>query len=193
MKELKPKVGAKTRFNSHLYIFEADVNGKHYFKVGNTSDWNTYHSKNRFCPMVEWRGVLQVHNHGTLLERLIGKFLRGRFKNTEWFVGDNCEQDINALVAAIVSNGRFQKENATRMTFIADFRHSFTGIYRTSIDDYLSLFRVRNAEGKLFKLTGENLTFTVARIMSEKFFDEQATAAASPPPNKLVVETTTKK
>jgi hypothetical protein len=130
---LQPAKGSKTRENAFAYIFSAKCDGKTYWKVGNTGSADTYHSKNRFCPFVQYDGALQVLGHGTLVERLLGRYLRGQFKDSEWYF--DAGEQIDAFVAALENNARFQKERPHAMKNVEAFNRAFIGVHGATIDD----------------------------------------------------------
>jgi hypothetical protein len=175
LQPLKPARGTKTRENAFVYVFSAKCDGKTYWKVGNTSDVDTYHSKNRFCPFVQYDGALQVHGHGTLLERLLGRYLVGQFKASEWYYG--CESQIDAFVEALSANAHFQKERPHVMKNVELFNKAFIGSHPSTVDNYLSLFRIEDSDGRLYKLTDANIELSLAQMLVPAFLDSEATDA----------------
>jgi hypothetical protein len=173
LQPLKPARGTKTRENAFVYVFSAKCDGKTYWKVGNTSDVDTYHSKNRFCPFVQYDGALQVLGHGTLLERLLGRYLCGQFKASEWYFGP--EAQIDAFISALENNERFQKDRPHVMKNVEAFNRAFIGVSGATIDDYLSLFRIEDSDGRLYKLTEANVELSLAHMFVPAFLDSEAT------------------
>jgi hypothetical protein len=200
LRELKPAKGTKTRKGSFMYIFSATHDGTTYWKVGNTGDASTYHSKNRFAAMLEYNGYLQVLQYGTLFERLLHCYFTENYKSTEWYV--HCDERLEALVGALRTNEHFQEERPLDMVNILPFEMAFTGRYGSHIDDYLSLFRVRDEHGRLYRLTEATVDKSVTHMMCKEALDVLSTEAAlqqhqpaapAPPTTLAVASSSTKK
>ena len=175
LKERKSKSGRKTLHNTFLYCFSCKSDGNRYYKVGNTYDPNTYLSKNRFVPWAEYEGEFQILHHGVVLERLIGQYLNSRYTTSEWY--HNSSIQLERLICAIRANDSFQAEHPIEMKNVSSFKKAYTGCTKTTVDDYLSLFRVLR-DGKLYKLTTENVQLSISKMITKEHLapdDEQGT------------------
>lgn len=169
---------AKTLENTRFYLFSAEVNGAKFFKIGETGDNDTYHSKNRYCPWQEYKGVLQVQHYGRVFERLLKVHLRESYKKSEWYV--NCEPKLVALERALALNEVLQPETPIPMTNVTEFEKSFTGRHKSTLDDYLKLFRVRY-RSHVYVLTSANIELPMRELAVAQFRDTAAAAATMGP------------
>lgn len=113
------------------------------------------------------------------MEKILGQFLNSKYKDSEWFVG--CTDQLQQFVNAVAANKSLQSERAHKMTNITAFNSASTGGAGTTVDDYLSLFRVlRN--GKLYKLTSQNVQLSITKMTTNEFLapdNEQRTHLAN--------------
>lgn len=194
LKEPKTKRGQKTRRSTFLYLFKTKHEGTVYTKLGNSSDVKTYGSKDRYCPMLDYEGWLQVLQFGAMLERLMKAYLRSNYKQSEWYV--NCEAKLEAFLAALRANAHFQTERPYDILNVAPFPRAFTARHGGAENEYLSLFRVRDTDGRLYRLTRANIELSVAAMLKPEFIDEapewrlvtvKPVADAAPPAAPAVV------
>lgn len=184
-----PKKKTKTLFNTFFYVFTTKVNDATYWKIGETYDPNTYLSKNRFCPMLDYDGVFQILHYGKMIEKLVVAYLddvlNGSFKGSEWYI--NAGDAINSLYDALRRNGTMLMEDAKQMTNVRAFpaKSGFTcGAMPAStqaIDAYLSVFRVRY-KGAIYRLCAENVQLAIGAMTNSKYLVEPAPVAAAPAP-----------
>jgi hypothetical protein len=186
---------AKTLENTRFYLFSAEVGGAKFFKIGETGDNDTYHSKGRYCPWQEYKGVLQVQHYGRVIERLLKVHLRESYKKSEWYV--NCEPKLVAFERALALNEVLQPETPIPMTNVTEFEKSFTGRHKSTLDDYLKVFRVRY-RSQLYVLTSANIELPMRELAVARFRDTSApvtlgpvprapAAPAAPPPSPVPV------
>jgi hypothetical protein len=167
----------KTLENTQFYLFSAQVNGTKFYKIGETGDNDTYHSKGRYCPWQDYVGILQIQHYGRVIERLLKVHLRESYKKSEWYV--NCEAKLDAFERALVLNDALQLETPIPMTHVSEFEKSFTGRHKATLDDYLKLFRVRY-RSHLYVLTAENIGLPLRELAVAKFrFTPGAPVAAA--------------
>ena len=143
------------------YVFGARFNDTQYYKVGQTFSAGTYGSRDRYCPMIEFQGEFQILRYGHLHETILHQYLRGSFKNSEWYV--HCREQIVALEKALRTNDNFVEERPYNMTKIEAFKRAYTGKHKATITDHLSLYRIRY-KNKLYKLTEENVSGSLTEI-----------------------------
>lgn len=170
------KAPPKTLYSTMLYIFKARVDGIVYWKIGETFDPATYHSKARYCPMIEYEGVVQILHFGKPLEMLLHRYfdqtVGNSFKGSEWYA--NAGVAVDNLLAAMRANEEYNLESANVMVGVStDFPLAYTCGYSSKVDGYLTLFRVRYKD-RLYRLTAENMEQTIGKITDEQF-------AVSPP------------
>jgi hypothetical protein len=175
----------KTLFNTFFYCFGAAADGTTYYKIGETFSENTYHSKKRFCPFIDYEGLFQIHHYGKLFQKLIGCYLRLSFKESEWYT--NCKKQLNELVDALNANEHFQPEKPRVMTNVKAFATAFTGRHKSTLDDYLSLFRVRY-KGALYRLCEANVAQRLTIITSKEYLVEGTPTAPAPPADESSTE-----
>jgi len=158
----------KTLFGTWFYLFRADVGANHYYKIGETADPATYHSKNRYCPWQDYQGLIQVQHYGRVLETLMKAYLRRNYKDSEWYI--DCADKLDAFERALMLNEAYQPETPVAMAYVASFERSFTGKHKTTLDDYLSLFRVRY-KGKVYVLTERNIELPLRQLAVDAHLD----------------------
>jgi hypothetical protein len=163
----------KTPFNTMFYCFLTHLGPTSlpFWKIGQTYDDDTYHSKNRFDPFSVWRGQFQILHYGQIMETLIGHYLDqevgGPYKgNTEWYC--NAVTALGKLRAAMDANELYKAETPRDMKNIETFQCAYTCGLKASIDDYLSLFRVRYKE-KLYHLTTANIELRLNLLAAPQF------------------------
>lgn len=158
---------AKTLHNTFFYVFRATFDGTTYWKIGQTYLAHTYHSKQRFNPVVEYKGVVQVLHYGKMFEALVIGYLNtavGKsYKGTEWYA--NAGPAIERLLAAIRANANYLAETPHVMVNIEDFPVAFTCGARAKADAYLTLFRVRY-KGKLYELSEHTVQGPLRHIIA---------------------------
>jgi len=189
LEDPKAKNGKKTLHNTFFYIFTATHNNTKYYKAGNSFDPNTYGSKNRFCPFVEYEGLVQVLHYGRAIERFIGYYLPAGYKDSEWFTG--CDAQIAAFINALKCNPLFQTEKPRKMVNVTMFPQAFTARYidrEATLAAYLTLFKIRAADKTtLYDLHEANIQGTVKTLTSpfvekppKKAAGTEAPATAAP-------------
>jgi len=174
----RAKNGKKTRENTWLYIFTAEYNGTRFYKIGNTFDTKTYGSQKRFCPFIEYSGLVMVMHYGRALERLLGYYLMKNYKDSEWFA--NCDALIEAFIAALQANKHFQKETPLVMTNVGAFKYCFTARYEgrpAGLEEYLSLFMIRDKDKALYELHEKTIQNNVKKLLTKWQPKESAPAA----------------
>ena len=187
---------SKTLESAFFYVFTADVGDTRYLKIGETGNDDTYHSKERYCPWQEYRGMLQVQHYGTVIERLMKAYLRTNYKKSEWY--HSSDGKMKTFLLALERNAAYQPETPIPMTNVGAFQHSFTGKYKATLDDYLSVFRA-SYKGKLYVLNSENLQLPIRELAVDKWrYSDAVTPAApaaplavapTPPPSPVVSNT----
>ena len=182
----KEKAGRKpkTLFGTFLYAFRATVDGTTYWKIGETYDPASYHSKKRFCPMIEYSGVLQILHFGRPLEMLVHAYLDsavGRsYKGSEWYAAAG--PALEALVAAMRANPAYLEETPHVMVGVDnDYPVAFTcGAGAKTVEPYLSLFRVTH-RGRRYRLCAANLSLPIRLMAAPDYLDEPPTPRADAP------------
>jgi hypothetical protein len=145
-----------------LYVFSAKVEGVEYVKVGFTTEPGTYSSKNRYAPMVDYKGEFQIKNWGRLHEVMLAAFLGASFKESEWYTGQR--DKLAHFLEAIKANSTFVSAPQTDMVNVSDFPLAFAQKADATLDDHLSLYRVRY-RGAVYKLDADNINDSIGFIV----------------------------
>lgn len=173
----KPKAGKKnprSPYEIWLYVFSGElVAGTTAYKIGKTGDYASYHSKNRYHPVVVYDGWFQVSHYGHALEVLVKAYLRSLgvkpYKNSEWYPGSSARVALTALKDALAANTGFSdRGDRVEMVNVEPFTVAFTCGNKALFDAYLSLFRVR-WRGAMYFLCEENLLEPTRTMTTAKY------------------------